>query len=125
VVQAEIRLTPEWRPRVQSLTLAVPPAPESALGQLLDRLVALLNEGASQWPSSLPVSAAVDTGLLIRQLRAAAGWAGRCRAAAFCSGDGETSVALELDGETARLILTVSADPVQHLLQHAEITLAR
>ena len=123
-VQAEIRLTPEWRPRVQSLVLAVPPAPDSALGLILDELVSLLNEGASQWPSSLPTSATVNTGLLIRQFRAAAGWAGRCRPAAYCSGDGETSVGLELDGETARLILTVSADPVQHLLQHAEITLA-
>jgi CubicO group peptidase (beta-lactamase class C family) len=123
VVQAEIRLTPEWRPRVQSLVLAVPPASDSALGQLLDRLLLLLNQGARQWPSSLPVSAAVDTGLLIRQLRAAAGWAGHCRPGAFCGGNGETSVARELDGETARLILTVSADPVQHLLQHAQITL--
>jgi len=124
VVQAEIRLTPERRPRVQSLVLAVPPASDSPLGQLLDRLISLLNEGASQWPSSLPASAAADTGLLIRQFRAAAGWAGRCRPAAYCSGNGATSVARELDGETARLILTVSADPVQHILQQAEITLA-
>jgi hypothetical protein len=124
VIQAEIRLTPERHPRIQSLVLAVPPAPDSALSQLLDRLVSLLNDGASQWPSSLPVSAAVDTALLIRQVRTAAAWAGRCRPGAFCSGNGETSVALELDGEMARLILTVSADPLQDLLLHADITLA-
>jgi CubicO group peptidase (beta-lactamase class C family) len=123
-VQAEIRLTPEWHPRVQSLTLAVPPAADAALGLILDQLVSLLNEGARQWPSSLPTSATVNTAVLIRQFRAAAGWAGRCRPAAFCRGDGETSVARELDGETARLVLTVGADPVRHLLQHAEITLA-
>jgi hypothetical protein len=123
-VQAEIRLTPEWHPRVQSLVLAVPPAADSALGLILDELVSLLNQGAGQWPSSLPTSATVNTGLLIRQFRAAAGWAGRCRPAAFCSGDGETSAGLELDGETARLTLTISADPLRHLLQHAEITLA-
>jgi hypothetical protein len=124
VVQAEIRLTPEWHPRVQSLVLAVPPAADSALGLILDQLVSLLNEGARQWPSSLPASATVNTAVLSRQFRAAAGWAGRCRPAAFRSGDGETSAALALDGETARLTLTVSADPVRHLLQHAEITLA-
>ena len=130
VVQAEIRLTPEWHPRVQSVVLAVPPDPDSALGRFLDRLVSLLNEGAAgsdgaaQWPSALPVSAALDTSLLIRQLAAAAAWAGRCDRGAFTEGNGETSAAIELNGETARLILTVSADPVQHLLQQADITLA-
>ncbi len=124
VVQAQIRLTPHWRPRVQSLTLAVPPAPDSALSQLLDGLVSLLNDGAGQWPSSLPVSPALDTGLLLRQFRAAAGWAGRCRPGAFCSGNGETSAEVELEGETARLILSLGADPVQHRLQQAGITLA-
>jgi CubicO group peptidase (beta-lactamase class C family) len=130
VVQAEIRLTPEWHPRVQSVVLAVPPGPDSALGRLLDRLVSLLNEGAAlnhgaaQWPSTLPVSPALDTGLLIRQFAAAAAWAGHCRQGAFTDGNGETSAAVELDGETARLLLTISADPVQHLLQQAAITLA-
>jgi len=51
-VQAEIRLTPEWRPRVQSLVLAVPPAADSALGLILDELVSLLNQGADP-PSGL------------------------------------------------------------------------
>jgi hypothetical protein len=124
VAQAEIQLTPEWRPRVQSLVLAVPPASDSALGQFVDQLVSLLNEGASQWPSSLPVSATLDTSLLIRKLRVAADWAGRCRRGAFRSGNGETSVALELDGDTARLLLAISSDPAQHLLQRVEITLA-
>jgi CubicO group peptidase (beta-lactamase class C family) len=130
VVKAEIRLTPEWQPRVQSVVLAVPPDPGSPLGQLLDRLVSLLNEvaargaRAAQWPSTIPVSPALDTGLLIRQLAAAAAWAGRCHRGAFTDGNGETSAAVELDGETARLILAVSADPVQHLLQQADITLA-
>ena len=61
-VQAEIRLTPERRPRVQSLVLAVPPAPDSALAQILASLVSLLNDGTGGWPASLPVSATVDTG---------------------------------------------------------------
>jgi len=124
LTQAEIRLTPEWHPRVQSLEIAVPPAPDSALRQALDRLVSLLNEGASHWPSSLSVSATVDAGLLIRQFRVAAGWAGPCRPGAFRDGNGKTSVAIELDGETARLILTISLDPAERYLDHAEITLA-
>jgi CubicO group peptidase (beta-lactamase class C family) len=123
VVQAEILLTPERNPRVQSVTLAVPPAPESALGQALDRLVSLLNDGAAQWPSSLPVSGTVDTGLLLRQLRAASAWSGHCRPGAFCSGDGEAFAGIELDGETARLTLSVTVDRDEHLLQQADITI--
>jgi len=123
VVQAEILLTPELHARVQSVTLAVPPAPDSALGQALDQLVSLLNENASEWPPTLPASATVDTGLLLRKLRTAAAWAGPCRTGAFCRGDGETSAAVELDGVTARMVLAVTVDPAEHLLQQAEISL--
>lgn len=122
VVQAEILLTPERQPRVQSVTLAVPPAPDSPLGQALDRVVSLLNESATEWPSSLPASGTLDTGLLLRKLRTAAAWAGQCHAGAFCRGDGDTAAAVELDGATARLILDISVDPVECLLQQADIT---
>ncbi len=43
VVQVQIQLTPEREPRVQSLTLAVPPAPGSPLRATLDALLAWLN----------------------------------------------------------------------------------
>jgi CubicO group peptidase (beta-lactamase class C family) len=123
-VQAEIRLTPERRPRVQSLVLAVPPAPDSALARILASLIALLNDGAGGWPASLPVSATVDTGLLMRKLMVAAAWTGHCRPGAFRSGNGETSVAVELDGKTARLVLEVAVDLAEHLLQQVDLTLS-
>ncbi len=122
VVQAELRLTPEPRPRVQSVTLAVPPAPDSALGRALAGVVALLNGQASEWPPAVPASGTLDTGVLLRQLAAAAAWAGPCEPAAFSSGDGETSVAVELDGTTAKLTLAITVDPAEHLLQQADIT---
>ena len=78
VVQAEILLTPEPRPRVQSVTLAVPPASESALGQALDMVISLLNGQATEWPAALAAAGQLDTGLLLRQLRTAAAWAGQC-----------------------------------------------
>jgi CubicO group peptidase (beta-lactamase class C family) len=124
VVQAEIRLTPEQRPRVQSLVLAVPPAPDSPLGQILESLITFLNDSPPELPDSLPVSGSVDANLLLRQLRVAAAWAGRCRPGAFCAGNGETSSTVELDGETARLTLGVVVDPTEHLLQQADIQLA-
>jgi len=122
-VQAEIRLTPERDPRVQSFTLAVPPADGTRLGRVLASLISLLNDGARDWPSALPVSSPVSTGLLLRQLRMAGAWAGRCRRGGFRAGDGERSTTVELDGETARLVLAVAVDAAGHLRQ-ADIMLA-
>jgi CubicO group peptidase (beta-lactamase class C family) len=123
-IQAEIRLTPERHPRVQSLTLALPPAPDSPLARLLATVVSLLNEGAPGWPPALPVSPEVDTGLLVRQFRMAAAWAGRCRPGAFRAGNGETACTVELDGEHARLALAIAADTTG-CLQQADILLGR
>jgi serine-type D-Ala-D-Ala carboxypeptidase/endopeptidase len=119
---AEIRLTPERNPRVQSLALAVPPAPDSPLALVLASVVSLLNGHAPGWPPALPVSPVVDTSLLLRQLRMAAAWAGPCRVGSFRAGNGETAATVELDGEHARLTLAVTVDPAGHL-HHAEILL--
>jgi CubicO group peptidase (beta-lactamase class C family) len=121
-VQAELRLTPERHPRVQSLTLATPPAPDAPLGRALESLVSLLNDGARDWPPALLGSSQVDTTLLLRQLRMAGAWAGQCRQGGFRAGNGERSTTVELDGETARLVLAVAVDAAGHLWQ-ADITL--
>jgi CubicO group peptidase (beta-lactamase class C family) len=123
VIQAELRLTPERHPRVQSLTLAVPPAPDAPLARVLDSLVSLLNSGARDWPRSLPVSGDVDTALLLRQFQMAGAWAGRCRPGVFRAGNGETSTTVELEGERARLVLAVVAGGAGQLRQ-AEIMLS-
>ena len=123
VIQAELRLTPERPPRVQSLTLAVPPAPDAPLARVLDSLVSLLNSAAPDWPRALPVSGDVDTALLLRQFRLAGAWAGRCRAGVFRAGNGETSTTVELEGERARLVLAVVAGGAGQLRQ-ADITLS-
>jgi CubicO group peptidase (beta-lactamase class C family) len=122
VVQAELRLTPERPPRVQSLTLAVPPAAGSPLRLWLDRIVALLNDGPAQWPSSLPAAPSLDTALLMRRLRMAAAWAGPCRLAAYRAGNGTTHTTVDLDGDSASLALTVVIAPDGDL-QQAEIML--
>jgi CubicO group peptidase (beta-lactamase class C family) len=107
---AEIRLTPEDPPRVQSLSLAVPPAPGSALAQAIAAIISLLNAGARNWPADQPVSASVDTALVLRQLRMAGAWAGSCQAGALRSGNGRTTAVVELDGEHGRLTLAIDAD---------------
>jgi hypothetical protein len=118
---AEIQLTPEDPPRVQSLVLAVPPAPGSALAQAIAAIIILLNAGARDWPADQPVSGSVDTGLVLRRLRMAAAWAGPCQAGALRSGNGRTTATVELDGELARLSLAVEVDAASGRLHRVDV----
>jgi hypothetical protein len=120
-VQVQIQLSPERPPRVQSLTLAVPPAAGSPLRATLDALVGWLNGTDREWPSSVPAADLVDTAWLSRRLRMASAWAGHCRAGAFKAGDGAASAAVELLGEHATLTLTLAVDPSSGLLRSADI----
>ncbi len=122
-VQAEIGLAPLVQPLVQSLRLAVPPAPGSVLLRLLDALIGLLNDGSPQWPDWLPVADDVDTTQLARRLAVAAAWAGRCAAGAFRAGDGESSTTVELEGPLGRAVLAISVDEEAEVLRQAEVTL--
>jgi CubicO group peptidase (beta-lactamase class C family) len=123
--QVEILLTPENPPRVQSLTVTVPPAADSALWRqtraLIDLLNSSLSDGAPSWPAELPVSGQVDSGLLLRQLRMARAWAGVCRPGAFCGGNGQTSTVIELDGEHAGLTLAVELDREQQSVRRVDV----
>ncbi len=121
-VQVQIQLSPELPPRVQSLTLAVPPGRGSPLIGTLDAILAWLNGTDRGWPASIPADTTVDTGLLARRLRMAAAWAGPCRLGAWAAGNGTSSAAAELIGEHAGLTLTVLADPDSGLLRQADIT---
>jgi CubicO group peptidase (beta-lactamase class C family) len=120
-VQVQIQLSPELPPRVQSLTLAVPPGRGSPLIGTLDAILAWLNGMDRRWPPSIPADGTVDTGLLARRLRMAAAWAGPCRLGAWTAGNGASSVAAELIGEHASLTLTVLADPDSGLLRQADV----
>lgn len=122
-VQVEIQLTPERRPRVMSLDLALPPAPGSPLAGTLATLVQLLNDGAPEWPAAVEVAAGVDTARLLRQFRMAAAWAGRCVPTAIRAGNGETTATVELTGGTGVLSLAVAVGRVGGLLDQADILL--
>jgi len=122
-VQAEIKLAPLWQPLVQSLRVAVPPAPGSSLLRLLDSVIGMINDGATQWPDWLPAAADVDTVAVARRLRVAAAWAGRCTAGAFRAGDGEASTTVELEGPSGRVVLAISVDEAGDVLRQADVTL--
>jgi serine-type D-Ala-D-Ala carboxypeptidase/endopeptidase len=121
VAQAQIQLSPERPPRVQSLTLAVPPAAGSPLGTTLAAVLAWLNGADPDWPERIPAAETVDAGLLARRLRMAAVWAGPCQLGAYRAGDGAASVAVELVGEHATLTLTLVVDPSSGVLRQADI----
>jgi len=121
VVQAQIQLNPERPPRVQSLTLAVPPAARSPLGDTLAAILAWLNGTDRDWPKAIPVAETMDAGLLARRLRMASVWAGPCLLGAYRAGDGAASAAVELVGEHATLTLALVVDPTSGLLRQADV----
>ncbi|MGH3222431.1 MAG: serine hydrolase domain-containing protein [Streptosporangiaceae bacterium] len=121
VTQVQIQLTPQREPRVQSLTLAVPPAPGSSLRATLDALLAWLNGTDRDWPPAIAVSDTVDAGLLARRLRMAAAWAGECRLDAWKAGDGAASTTVALTGEHAPLTLSLLVDPLSGTLRQLDI----
>jgi CubicO group peptidase (beta-lactamase class C family) len=120
-VCAQILLNPERPPRVQSLSVAIPPAPGSALATVLDAVVTWLNSVAelssvagpgrpASWPDAVPVSAEADASVLTRRLRMVAAWTGTVRTGAFRAGDGASSVSVELKGEHASVTLTLAVN---------------
>jgi len=122
-VQAQILLSPEQPPRVQSLTLAVPPAVGSGLAVVLEVVVGWLNSGESAWPASVAVAPGAPAELLRRRLLMAAAWAGRCELGAYRAGDGASAVSVELAGEHATVVLTLLVNPVTSELRQADIFL--
>ena len=106
--QVEIKLTPERQPRVQAFTLAVPPAAGSPLAAALTGIIGLLGDGAAAWPESLPAAPSLEIALVLRRLRMAAAWAGACHPGAYRAGDGATTATIELAGDFAPLLLSVT-----------------
>jgi hypothetical protein len=119
---AEIRLTPERDPRVQSLSLAIPPATDSPLAGVVAALISIINGGDHGALASFPTAGSLNNGLLTRQLRMAGAWSGRIDAEATRAGDGDTSTTVQLDGENAHLTLSVVVDS-SGVLHQADVSL--
>jgi CubicO group peptidase (beta-lactamase class C family) len=122
-VQAQLLLTPENPPRVQALTLAIPPAAGSPLALTLDSLLAWLNAGAVDWPATVVIAEGTDAGLLARRLRMAAAWAGRVRPGVYRTGDGNAALSIDLVGEHATVTLALVINPGTGELRQADISL--
>jgi CubicO group peptidase (beta-lactamase class C family) len=126
-VAAAIQLNPQRPPRVQSLTLAIPPAADSVLGRALATVTDWLNGATfsanSAWPEALPVSPEADAGLIARRLRMAAAWAGPVTTGAYQAGDGNASATVELLGEHATVTLSLLVNPSTGELRQADVAL--
>jgi CubicO group peptidase (beta-lactamase class C family) len=118
---AAIRMAPLRDPLVQQLIVAVPPGAESALHRAVLLLISTLNDGAHDWPVEL--QAAVSTDHVLRQLRLAAAWAGRCEPFGWLAGDGSATATIELAGPDGRVALTVEMTSDGRQLQRAEVSL--
>ena len=121
-IAAEIMLTPEREPRVQSLTLAIPPAADSPLAGVVATLISIINGGDAGALALLRTARSLDNGLMTRQLRMAGAWSGRVVADAYRAGDGVTSTTVQLDGDHARLTLSVAVDS-SGVLHQADVSL--
>jgi hypothetical protein len=126
-VAVAIQLNPQRPPRVQSLTVAVPPAPGSVLAAAVATVTAWLNGGrggeAAHWPAALPVAPEADAGLIARRLRMAATWAGQVTPGAYRAGDGSRSATVELTGQHATVILSLLVNPSTGVLRMADVTI--
>jgi len=105
-VAVQIKLAPLQLALVQQLIVAIPPAPGSALHEVVDLLVGTLGGNAVDWPAGLAAADGVDTGEVLRRLRLAAAWAGPCRLDSYLAGNGSTSATVMLSGPSGNADLT-------------------
>jgi CubicO group peptidase (beta-lactamase class C family) len=106
-VAVQIKLAPLRQPLVQQLAIAIPPASGSALAQALDQIIGALNGAEPLWPVSLQTGNGFDADRAARQLRVAAGWAGRCVPDCYLAGNGDTNTTVRLAGATGKIALAL------------------
>ncbi|HET9682170.1 MAG TPA: hypothetical protein VFP19_09035, partial [Candidatus Limnocylindrales bacterium] len=100
-VKAEILLSPELPPLVQTLNLTSVPEPPPPLGAAAERIAAaltLVDGTAPRWPAELPLAASVDADALARSMRATEARFGTVRIESVVASDGLRSATFRLVG---------------------------
>jgi serine-type D-Ala-D-Ala carboxypeptidase/endopeptidase len=106
-VRIEILVTPEPSPRIQVLRLTAVGDPSATLRATAERIIALTAEADPRWPDDLPAGASLDTGGIVRALRAAGARLGALRLGLPLAGDGRNQTTMEVDGSRGRAELTI------------------
>ena len=124
-VAIQIKLAPLWQPLVQQLIVPVPPAPGSALADVIDVLVGAISVGLTDWPAGIAVADGFGLADALRRLRLASAWTGRCRIDSYLAGSGETTATVRLAGATGAAVVAVDIAAGDGPLARLAVSLAR
>jgi CubicO group peptidase (beta-lactamase class C family) len=122
-VAVQIKLAPLQQALVQQLIVPVPPAPGSALRDVLTLLIRTLGRNVADWPAGLEATDGLDTGEALRRLRLAAAWAGPCRLDCYLAGNGSTSATVLLSGQSGSAELTAETGDSGRALTRLTVSL--
>ncbi|HYL41542.1 MAG TPA: serine hydrolase domain-containing protein [Candidatus Binatus sp.] len=112
-VKAEILLSPELPPRVQTLNLTSVPEPPAALRQAAERVTGALTtrgDAAPEWPADVALGHGVDGLALARSFRAAEARFGTVKLGPPVAGDGLQAATFRLDCTRGSLDLVLEHD---------------
>jgi CubicO group peptidase (beta-lactamase class C family) len=122
-VAVQIKLAPLQQALVQQLIVPVPPAPGSALHDVLDLLIRSLGSSVTDWPAGLETSGGLDSGAALRRLRLASAWAGSCQLDCYLAGNGSTSATVLLSGQSGFVELTAEVGESGRALTRLTVSL--
>jgi serine-type D-Ala-D-Ala carboxypeptidase/endopeptidase len=122
-VAVQIKLAPLRQALVQQLIVPLPPAPGSALHDVLGMLVGSLGSSAVDWPDGLEAADGLDTGEVLRRLRLAAAWAGPCQLDCYLAGNGTTTATVLLTGPSGNAELTAEIGESGRVLTRLTVSL--
>jgi len=122
-VAVQIKLAPLQQALVQQLIVPLPPAPGSALHEVLGLLVGSLGSSAVDWPEGLEAADGLDTAEILRRLRLAAAWAGPCQLDCYLAGNGATTATVLLTGPSGNAELTAEIGESGRALTRLTISL--
>jgi CubicO group peptidase (beta-lactamase class C family) len=129
-VKAEILLSPELPPKVQTLGLTSVPEPPPALRDAAERIVAAMATPEAgpvsiDWPAELSVGADVDLGAVVRAMRAAEARFAPITLGRPIDGDGERKATFRLESPQGRIGLSLEMAPDFSCLDRVLLTPAR
>jgi CubicO group peptidase (beta-lactamase class C family) len=114
-VRAELLLSPELPPRVQTFSLTSVPEPPALLHRAAERIVGALDAPATgpviiDWPKDLVVTSGVDVGQVVRAMRATEARFAPLTLGQVVEGDGEKKATFRLTGQRGRVDLVLTLD---------------
>jgi hypothetical protein len=109
-VRVSILLSPEPRPRLQTLAITVVPDPSARLQVVAEAVVAAANEPATGWPADLERGADLAVAAVERSLRAASARFGPLRLGQATAGDGRTTATFDALGTDGRVELAITVE---------------